>query len=154
MLRAIHARESQQMAGAAWQRQRLAEAMAAGEEDDEDDEEPEHLPGGEGEPRPDDFAPCGQRLPKGHAVATAHAEAVLIDRVRALLDSHYDEVFAKDWAARQDATLAASDSNSRAVLACSPFLREDLVIVRVQERSRTIKEHRFGVGRCNGVAFR
>jgi len=56
----------------------------------------------EGEhPNPDGFVPRGLRMPKGSAVATAHAEAVLLDRTRALLDAHYDEVFTSEWLARQ-----------------------------------------------------
>ena len=49
------------------------------------------------DPDPDSFVPQCQRLPKGHTVATAHAEQVLLDRVRALLDAHYDEVFLSAW---------------------------------------------------------
>ena len=41
---------------------------------------------------PDDFALPLQRLPKGHAIATTHAEAVLLDRMYLALEAHYDRV--------------------------------------------------------------
>ena len=41
---------------------------------------------------PDDFALPLQRLPKGHAIATKHAEAVLLDRMYLALEAHYDRV--------------------------------------------------------------
>ena len=51
-------------------------------------------------PDPDGFATACQRLPKRHVVATAHAEAVLLDRLRAMLDTHYDDVFQEEWHSR------------------------------------------------------
>ena len=48
-------------------------------------------------PNPDGFVPASERLPKGFTVATAHAEAVLLDRVKAQLDKHYDQVFLDRW---------------------------------------------------------
>ena len=56
-------------------------------------------------PKPDGFVPVCRRLPKGHAVATAHAEAVLLDRTRALLDLHYDAVFLAAWEAKAACSL-------------------------------------------------
>ena len=49
------------------------------------------------DPDPDGFVEKSNRLPKGHARATAIAEAVLLDRVRELLDRHYDGVFTTEW---------------------------------------------------------
>ena len=51
-------------------------------------------------PKPDGFVPVCKRLPKGHATITAHAETVLLDRMRALLDLHYDSVFLEEWEAK------------------------------------------------------
>ena len=64
---------------------------------------------------PDGYVARSERLPTGHAIATAHAEAVLLDRVRELLDRHYDEVFVAEWSAKHagdDDTLAAGDGDS------------------------------------------
>ena len=54
-------------------------------------------------PNPDGFVSGGERLPKGYAVATAHAEAVLLDRVRAQLENHYDQVFTDEWLQKEHA---------------------------------------------------
>ena len=48
-------------------------------------------------PDPDGYMSKCKRLPKGHAIATVHAEIVLLDRVKALLDEHYDKVFQEEW---------------------------------------------------------
>ncbi len=42
------------------------------------------------EPRPDDFVPKRRNLPRDHDLATDHAEELLLDAVRALLDLHYE----------------------------------------------------------------
>ena len=123
MLAALDAREPQMQAAAVWLQRRLREAEAAESDDDEvfeegqreeeeeeDEEEASAEDVGHGSelkagehPNPDGFVPSGARLPKGHRIATAHAEAVLLDRVRALMDVHYDEVFTAEWLAKRTA---------------------------------------------------
>ena len=44
-------------------------------------------------PNPDGFVHCCSRLPRGHDVALAHAELVLLDRALLQFDAHYDKVF-------------------------------------------------------------
>ena len=58
--------------------------------------------------------PPSQKLPDGHRQATAIAEAVMLDRVRELLDRHYDAVFTADWVAAH-----AADASTEAGLAQS-----------------------------------
>ena len=44
-------------------------------------------------PHPDRFVHCCSRLPRGHDVALAHAELVLLGRTLSQFDARYDEVF-------------------------------------------------------------
>ncbi len=69
-------------------------------EDEPDGDDGDAAEAASADPDPDGFVPQSSRLPKGHSVATAHAEAVLLDRVRALFDQHYDDVFLRDWSAK------------------------------------------------------
>ena len=113
MLSAVLCRDSQEAGAQKWLRQRLNVAMAQVDPDDDD----ENLPEADAPDavNPDGYVPRGERLPKGHAIATAHAEAVLLDRVRELLDRHYDEVFVAEWLAKHasdDDTLAGGDGDS------------------------------------------
>ena len=54
------------------------------------------------------------RLPKGHLVALAHAEEVLLDRTLAQFDAHYDERFLLDEQDRIRAQVAAEGAESEA----------------------------------------
>ena len=51
---------------------------------------------------PDGFAEPLKRLPKGHGVATKHAEAVLLDRMYLALEAHYDRVLMEECQQRED----------------------------------------------------
>ena len=109
MFRAVLARAGADAAEEDWRKSTLRQAVRQDQEgdanlDSEDEKEaaataPAHAP------NPDGFVPACRRLPKGHAVATAHAEAVLLDRTRALLDHHYDAVFLATWEAKADRRL-------------------------------------------------
>ena len=75
-----------------------AQPSAANEEqdgpNDEDDGTAEDVELTEAsEPNPDGFLHNCIRLPRGHDVALAHAEIVLLDRTLSQFDAHYDEVF-------------------------------------------------------------
>jgi len=59
-------------------------------------------------PDPDGYIYRSGRLPKKYQVATAHAEAVLLDRVRVLLDTHYDQVHLEKWRETHAADQATS----------------------------------------------
>ena len=52
------------------------------------------------------------RLPKGHLVALAHAEEVLLDRTLAQLDAHYDECFMRVEQERIRTEVAAAGAES------------------------------------------
>ena len=120
MATAVRAREEPEAAMAAWVRGRVrrAAAQASREQAEAAGGEPPcaasskdasghvdadvgEMPDRGDEPQPDGFISVSTRLPKGHALATAHAEAVLLDRVRAVLDRHYDDVFVTEWLARR-----------------------------------------------------
>ena len=84
----------------AWRAMRLEavahdaqEAAADGVDADADDEDtsPELQP--TEQPQPDNYTRPLKRLPKGHLMALAHAEEVLLDRTLAQFDAHYDELF-------------------------------------------------------------
>ena len=49
---------------------------------------------------PDSYGFSGTILPKGHVIATEHAEIVLEDRMRVALELHYDQVFRTTWLAK------------------------------------------------------
>ena len=70
-----------------------AHDLAAGGEDTEDDEDASHGQRPTERPEPDHFTQPLRRLPKGHLVALAHAEEVLLDRTLVKFDAHYDELF-------------------------------------------------------------
>ena len=71
-------------------------------------------------PNPDGFASGGERLPKGYAVATAHAEAVLLDRVRAQLEKHYDQVFIDEWLQKEHARQMTGRGSAEEDGPCTP----------------------------------
>ena len=83
-----------------WRVHRLrsdAQRSPAREEPDvsseEDDAMAENVgPAEASEPNPDGFMHNCTRLPRGHDVALAHAEIVLLDRTLSQFDAHYDEV--------------------------------------------------------------
>ncbi len=65
---------------------------------------------------PDGYGATLLRLPKGHEVATAHAEAVMLDRMQASLELHYDRAFKETWAekhAERHPDLAAASRPQR-----------------------------------------
>ena len=102
MFRAMLARAGSDAAAEDWRRSTLRRAVRKKQEGEANlDSEDEVLDAADAapidEPNPDGFVPVCQRLPKGHAIVTAHAEAVLLDRTRAILDLHYDAVFLAAW---------------------------------------------------------
>ena len=83
-----------------WRAMRLEavanDAQAAAADGDDSDAEAEDAPHElqpSEQPQPDNFVRPLTRLPKGHLVALAHAEEVLLDRTLAQFDAHYDELF-------------------------------------------------------------
>ena len=68
-------------------------AAADGDDVDAEAEDASHELQSSEQPQPDNFVRPLTRLPKGHLVALAHAEEVLLDRTLAQLDAHYDECF-------------------------------------------------------------
>ena len=114
MLAVVEMRRTQQTSTVAWQNRRLQRAkQAASHEANVEDEDAGHANGtgvaqAKGPPDPDGFVPPLQRLPKGHAIATAHAEIVLLDRTRALLDMHYDSIYYKQWFEKEELRRAKS----------------------------------------------
>ena len=66
---------------------------AGGEDTEEDDEDASHGQRPTEHPEPDHFTQPLKRVPKGHIVALAHAEEVLLDRTLVQFDAHYDELF-------------------------------------------------------------
>ena len=120
MFRAMLARTGADAAAEDWRRSTLERAARKKQEgeanlDSEDEKEAAPAAAAGDAPNPDGFGPVCRRLPKGHAVATAHAEAVLLDRTRALLDLHYDAVFLAAWEAKAACELpqeeGAADAN-------------------------------------------
>ena len=63
------------------------------------------------DPDPDGFVKKSSRLPKGFSIVTAHAETVLLDRTRSLLDAHYDEVFLLRWKTSSKRATADNSGN-------------------------------------------
>ena len=119
MFRAMLARTGADAAAEDWRRSTLRQAARKKHEgeanlDSEDDKEATSAAGPSDAPNPDGFGPVCQRLPKGHAVATAHAEAVLLDRTRALLDLHYDAVFLAAWEAKAACELQQAEGGADA----------------------------------------
>ena len=97
---AVLVRDDLDQALQAWRAMRLEavaheaqELAAEGEEADEDDEHASHGQQPTEHPDPDHYTRHSKRLPKGHLVALAHAEEVLLDRTLAQFDAHYDELF-------------------------------------------------------------
>ena len=75
----------------------MPKPSVANEEQDETNEEADGMADAveateAAEPNPDGFLHTCIRLPRGHDVALAHAEIVLLDRTLSLFDAHYDEV--------------------------------------------------------------
>ena len=68
-------------------------AAADGDDADAEAEDASHELQSSEQPQPDKFVRPLTRLPKGHLVALAHAEEVLLDRTLAQFDAHYDELF-------------------------------------------------------------
>ena len=71
-------------------------AAADGNDADAAAEDASHELQSSEQPQPDNFVRPLTRLPKGHLVALAHAEEVLLDRTLAQFDAHYDECFLRD----------------------------------------------------------
>ena len=69
------------------------EAAADGVDADADDEDASPALQPTEQPQPDNYTRPLKRLPKGHLMALAHAEEVLLDRTLAQFDAHYDELF-------------------------------------------------------------
>ena len=114
MFTAWKARYYRETAGNSWTQKRIADATKvaadAGASDTDDNDETDAAKASTSQsdayvkkPEPDGFVPKSKFLPKGHAMATAHAEAVLLDRVRAQLDAHYDDVFQRQWLSKHSA---------------------------------------------------
>ena len=104
MLQALSARGPCEVSFDCWQRQQMRAAHRARDEGDAASANPTTVASAiqGGEPGPDGFAEPGKRLSKGYAIATAHAETVLLDRTRALLDRHYDDIFHARWLQGQE----------------------------------------------------
>jgi len=111
MFKAMLARTGTDAAAEDWKRSTLRRAGQKKQEGDaslDSEDEPEAAAASAASPsaapdeapKPDGFVPACKRLPKGHATVTAHAETVLLDRTRALLDLHYDAVFLEGWEAK------------------------------------------------------
>ena len=80
----------------AWRAMRLEavaheaqESAADGEDADKDDEDASHGQQPTEHPEHDHYRRPLKRLPKGHLVALAHAEEVLLGRTLAQFDAHY-----------------------------------------------------------------
>ena len=71
-------------------------AAANGDDADAEAEDASHELQSSEQPQPDNFVRPLKRLPKGHLVALAHAEEVLLDRTLAQFDAHYEECFLRD----------------------------------------------------------
>ena len=81
---------------------------AGGEDTEEDDEDASHGQRPTEHPEPDHFTQPCRRLPKGHIVALAHAEEVLLDRTLVQFDAHYDELFLLEEQERLRTAVAAA----------------------------------------------
>ena len=82
-------------------------AAADGDDADAEAEDASHELQSSERPQPDNFVRPLQRLPKGHLVARAHAEEVLLDRTLAQFDAHCDECFLHDEQERIRAQVVA-----------------------------------------------
>ena len=109
-----------------WRAMRLEavaqDAQAAAADGDDADAEAEdasqELQSSE-QPQPDNFVRPLTRLPKGHLVALAHAEEVLLDQTLAQFDAHYDDCFLRDeqQRIRTEVAAAGAESESGSLLA-------------------------------------
>jgi hypothetical protein len=113
MMNALQARSSSEDSMRAWSQARVGAANLLREEGVEVTSETAPDAECAEDPDPDGFAGPGCRLPKGYKVATAHAEAVLLDRTRALLDRHYDQVFLEEWLQRQERSIADPEATPK-----------------------------------------
>ena len=113
MITALQARSSSEDAARAWSQARVGAANLLREEGVEVTSETAADAECADAPDPDGFAGPGSRLPKGYRVATAHAEAVLLDRTRALVDRHYDQVFLDEWLQRQERSIADPEATPK-----------------------------------------
>ncbi len=162
MFQAVLLRSRLDAAAEDWRRNVLTQAARQRHEGDaelESEDEPCADATCSADPNPDGFVPRCRRRPKGHTVATAHAEAVLLDRTRIALDEHYDAVFREEWLARQAerqrGSEAADEDGDERDLSSAPRRRGAYKIDRKVMEARL--SHRYGTFSLPGAftsAFR
>jgi hypothetical protein len=98
--------------------QAALDLAASGEDTEEDDEDASHRQRSTEHTKPDNFTQPLRRLPKGHFVALAHAEEVLLDRTLVQFDAHYDELFLLEEHERLRTAVAAAGAEPVPAACC------------------------------------